>query len=139
MRKSDLYAFKLGKEGVKMKRIEITLKIDYEDYYCTGTNTYEYENETELKKLLINEYFKVLEIRYDPLNINSYLGYHAKDKIIEYTHEDFINDLIEDYFEIKDEDNDLYFMILDKMENSKSIEEFTSYINGLKEGLNYAE
>lgn len=122
-----------------MKRIEITLKIDYEEYYCTGTNTYEYENEAELKKLLINEYFKVLELRYAPLVINSYLGYHVKDKIIEYTHEDFINDLIEDYFEIKDEDNDLYFMILDKMENSKSIEEFTSYIIGLKEAINYAE
>ena len=53
-----------------MKRIEITLKIEYEDYHCTGTNTYEYENETELKKLLINEYFKVLEIRYATLNIN---------------------------------------------------------------------
>ena len=120
-----------------MKRIEITLKIEYEYYHCTGTNTYEYENETELKKLLINEYFKVLELRYAPLVINSYLGYHAKDKIIEYTREDFINDLIEDYFKIKDEDNDLYFMILDKMENSKSIEEFTSYINGLKEGIEW--
>ena len=120
-----------------MKRIEITLKIEYEDYHCTGTNTYEYENETELKKLLINEYFKVLEIRYAPLNINSYLGYHYKNKIMEYTHEDFINDLIEDYFEIKDEDNDLYFLILDKMENSKSIEEFTTYINGLKEGIEW--
>lgn len=139
MRKSDLYAFKLGKEDIKMKRIEITLKIEYEGYYCTGTNTYEYENEAELKKLLINEYFKVLELRYAPLYINSYLGYHYKDKIMEYTHEDFINDLIEDYFKIKDEANDLYFMILDKMENSKSIEEFTSYINGLKEGLDYAE
>lgn len=122
-----------------MKRIEITLKIEYEDYYCVGTNTYEYENKAELKKLLINEYFKVLELRYAPLYINSYLGYHYKDKIMEYTHEDFINDLIEDYFEIKDEDNNLYFMILDKMEDSKSIEEFTSYINGLKEGLDYAE
>lgn len=77
--------------------------------------------------------------RYAPLYINSYLGYHYKDKIIEYTHEDFINDLIEDYFKIEDEDNDLYFMILDKMENSKSIEEFTTYINALKEGLDYAE
>lgn len=122
-----------------MKRIEITLKIEYEGYYCTSTNTYEYENETELKKLLINEYFKVLELRYAPLVINSYLGYHAKDKIMEYTHEDFINDLIEDYFEIKDEDNDLYFLILAKMATSKSIEEFTSYINGLKEGIDYAE
>lgn len=118
-----------------MKRIEITLKIEYEGYYCTGTNTYEYTNKAELKKLLINEYFKVLELRYAPLYINAYLGYHYKNKIIEYTHEDFINDLIEDYFEIKDEGNDLYFMILDKMENSKSIEEFASYINGLKEGL----
>ena len=122
-----------------MKEIKIKMQIEYEGYYCSGTNTYEYINETDLKKILIREYFKVLEIRYVPLYINSYLGYHYKDKIIEYTHEDFINDLIEDYFEIKDEDNDLYFMILDKMENSKSIEEFTSYINGLKEGLNYAE
>ena len=122
-----------------MKRIEITMQIEYEEYHCSGTNIYEYENESELKKLLINEYFKVLEIRYGSININSYLGYHYKNKIIEYNHEDFINDLIEDYFKIKDEDNDLYFMILDKMENSKSIEEFASYINGLKEGLDYAE
>lgn len=118
-----------------MKEIKITMKIEYSGYYCNGTNTYGYKNETDLKKLLIHEYFKVLELRYSSLYINSFLAYHYKDKIIEYTHEDFINDLIEDYFKINDDNNDLYFLILVKMNSSKSIEEFMSYINGLKEGL----
>ena len=120
-----------------MKEIKIKMQIEYDGYYCEGTNIYEYKNETELKIILVREYFKVLELRYAPLYINSYLGYESKNKIIEYTYEDFITDLITTYFKVTDENDDLYFMILDKMKNSKSFEEFTSYINGLKEGLNY--
>ena len=121
-----------------MKEIKIKMQIEYDGYYCEGTNIYEYKNETELKIILVREYFKVLELRYTPLYINSYLGYGSKNKIIEYTHEDFINDLIKVILKTSDnEDNDLYFIILDKMKNSKSFEEFTSYINGLKEGLEW--
>lgn len=122
-----------------MKEIKIKMQIEYEGYYCSGINTYEYKNETELKIILIREYFKVLELRYTPIYINSFIGYHYKDTIIEYTYEDFINDLITTYFKIKDENGDLYFLILEKMENSKSIEEFRNYIRGLGVGLLFNE
>lgn len=118
-----------------MKKIEITMEIEYDGYHCFGKNTYEYKNETELKIILIREYFKVLELRYLPLSVNGFIGYGPKNKIIEYTYEDFINDLITTYFKVSDENGDLYFIILDKMEASKSFEEFISYINGLKEGI----
>lgn len=122
-----------------MKEIKIKMQIEYEGYYCSGTNVYTYKNEEHLKNILIEQYFKVLELRYIKLYINAFIGYHYKDTIIEYTHEDFINDLINNYFKIKDENGDLYFIILDKMEASKSFEEFMSFIEGIKEGLNYAE
>ena len=122
-----------------MKRIKITMQIDYGEYGCVGTNIYEYKNESELKELLVHEYFKVLELRYNKLNINCFIGYEVNNTIIEYNHEDFINDLIKIYLKTNDEDGDIYFLILDKMESSKSLEEFTSYINGIKDGLVYAE
>lgn len=122
-----------------MKEIKIKMQIEYEGYYCSGTNIYTYKNETELRLILVREYFKVLELRYTPIYINAFIGYHYKDTIIEYTHEDFINDLINNYFKIKDENGDLYFLILEKMENSKSIEEFRNYIRGLGVGLLFNE
>lgn len=66
-----------------------------------------------------------------------YEGYYCSaTNIYTYKNEDFINDLIKYYFRINDnDDGDMYFLILDKMEGSKSFEEFISYINGLKEGL----
>lgn len=122
-----------------MKEIEITMKIEYDGYHCFATNTYEYKNEKDLKTILIREYFKVLELRYLPLDINGFIGYGSKNKITEYTYEDFINDLITTYFKVSDENGDLYFLILEKMENSKSIEEFRNYIRGLGVGLLFNE
>lgn len=119
-----------------MKEIKIKMQIEYEGYYCYGTNIYTYKNEEHKKNILIEQYFKVLKVRYDKLYINCFIGYEFNNNIIEYTHEDFINDLIKYYFKVNDNDEgDIYFLILDKMESSKSFEEFISYINGLKEGL----
>lgn len=122
-----------------MKKIEITMNIEYEGYHCFGSNTYEYKNETELKIILVREYFKVLELRYLPLSVNAFIGYGSNNKIIEYTYEDFIPDLITTYFKVRDENGDLYFIILDKMGASKSFEEFMNYIRGLREGLLFNE
>lgn len=119
-----------------MKNIKIKMRIEYDGYYCEGTNIYLYKNEEDKRNILIQQYFKVLQLRYIKLYINAFIGYEYDNNIIEYDHEDFINDLIKYYFRINDNaEGDLYFLILDKMESSKSFEEFMSYINGLKEGL----
>lgn len=119
-----------------MKKIKIIMQIDYEGYHCSGTNIYPYKNEEHLKNILIEQYFKVLQIRYSKLYINAFIGYEFNSRILDYTHEDFIDDLIKYYFRANDNDEgDLYFLIFDKMESSKSFEEFISYIDGLKEGL----
>ena len=119
-----------------MKEIKIKMQIEYEGYYCSATNIYTYKNEGHKKNILIQQYFKVLQLRYSKLHINAFIGYEFNNTILEYTHEDFINDLIKYYFRINDNDEgDMYFLILDKMEGSKSFEEFISFIEGLKEGL----
>ena len=121
-----------------MKRtIQVTMHLDYGSYLCHGSNIYTYKNDEQLRCILIQEYFKLLNLRYSDVYINCNICYGTKDKLIEYTHEDFINDLIENYFKIKDEDNDLYFLILSKMETSKTLDEFMNYVRGLKEGLEW--
>lgn len=119
-----------------MKEIKVKMQIEFEGYYCSGTNIYTCKNEEHERNILYKEYFKVLQLRYSKLHINAFIGYEFNLRILEYTHEDFINDLIKYYFRTNDnEEGDLYFLILDKMESSKSFEEFISFIDGLKEGL----
>ena len=119
-----------------MNEIKIKMQIVYEGFYCSATNVYTYKNEGHKKNILIQQYFKVLELRYSKLHINAFIGYEYKNNIIEYDHEDFINDLIKYYFRIDDvEEGNMYFLILDKMDRSESFEEFISFIAGLKEGV----
>ncbi len=118
-----------------MKEIKIKMQIEYEGYYCSGTNIYTYKDEDHKRNILMHQYFKVLQIRYNKLYINCFIGYEFNNAILEYSHEDFINDLIKYYFKTNDENGDIYFLILDKMESSKSFEEFISFIAGLKEGV----
>lgn len=119
------------------KKIQVTMHLDYGSYLCHGSNTYTYENDEQLRNILIQEYMKLLNLRYSDVYINCNICYGSKNKLVEYTHEDFINDLITNYFKIDNED--LYFLIHEKMEDSKTLDEFMSYVRGLKEGLNYAE
>ena len=115
------------------------MQIDYDGYYCEGTNIYTYKNEEHKKNILIEQYFKVLKVRYDKLYINCFM-YEVDNITVEYTYVDFINDLIKYYFRIIDnDDGDISFLILDKMGSSKSFEEFISYINGIKDGLAYVQ
>lgn len=119
-----------------MKEIKIHMQIEYNGYYCEGTNIYLPKNEEYKRNILIQQYFNVLQLRYSKLYINAFIGYEFNNTILEYTHEDFIEDLIKYYIRINDNDEgDIYFLILDKMESSKSFEEFISFIEGLKEGL----
>lgn len=119
-----------------MNEIKVKMQIEYAEYHCSGTNVYTYKNEEHLKNILIEQYFKVLRIRYDKLYINCFIGYEVDNITVEYTYVDFINDLIKYYFRINDnDDGDISFLILDKMGSSKSFEEFISYVDGLKDGL----
>lgn len=119
-----------------MNEIKIKMEIEYDGYCCTGTNIYTYKNEEDKKNILIQQYFKVLELRYSKLHINAFIGYEFNLRILDYTYVDFINDLIKYYFRVNDNDEgDMHFLILDKMGSSKSFEEFISFIDGLKEGL----